>query len=105
MRRNKSDEQHAEEMLRRFCPAGSKIKGVVTNVARSGMSRSIRFFVVSDGEMQEITGYICTLGIAGAVFTRHGARVPGCGMDMIFHTIHSLSYRLYNDGYALTQQY
>ena len=35
----------------------------------------------------------------GAIF------VKGCGMDMGFHVIYSLSQTLFNDGYAIKQRW
>jgi hypothetical protein len=31
--------------------------------------------------------------------------VQGCGMDMGFHVVYSLSQTLFNDGYALKQRW
>jgi hypothetical protein len=40
--------------------------------------------------------------------TKNGSdtiRVSGCGMDMGYHLVHSLSYALYGDGYALKHEW
>jgi hypothetical protein len=35
----------------------------------------------------------------------NGIKVGGCGMDMGFHLVYTLSSVLYNDGYAIKQQW
>jgi hypothetical protein len=35
----------------------------------------------------------------------NGLVVGGCGMDMGFHAVYTLSRILYNDGYALKQRW
>ena len=36
---------------------------------------------------------------------KDGYRVGGCGMDMGFHLVHELGYRLFNDGYSLKHEW
>ena len=86
---------------------------IVTHVSRSGMSRRMRLFTVYAGNIWEITGRV-----ARALGWRTHARtgeliVDGCGMDMGFHTVYSLSHALYvyagpdsgDAGYRLAQNW
>jgi hypothetical protein len=62
------------------------------------MSRRIHCYISRKGEIYDITGYVAlVLG-----YRRHdrdgGFSVGGCGMDMGFHVVHTLSYALH--GYA-----
>lgn len=72
----------------------TRIWGKVEHVSASGMSRSIKLYVVIEGNIQEITGYA-----ANALDQKRdrywGIKVTGCGMDMIHHLIDSVSYRIF----------
>jgi hypothetical protein len=67
----------------------------------------MRLFVVSGGEFVNIT-WLAARALGEPVrddkFGRRVIRVGGCGMDMAFHIVNSLSYALHNDGYALTKR-
>jgi hypothetical protein len=66
----------------------------VEHVSQSGMSRSIKLYVVIDGNISDITGYA-----AEALEQKRdrywGITVKGCGMDMCHHLIDSVSYRVF----------
>ena len=64
---------------------------VLRSVSKSGLSRSISFYVVDNNkEIVNINYYIKTL--LGYKFnkTRDGLIVKGGGMDMGFHVVHTL---------------
>lgn len=72
----------------------TRIWGKVEHVSKSGMSRSIKLYVVIDGNIQNITGYAADA--LDKKRDRHwGITVKGCGMDMIHHLIETVSYRIY----------
>jgi hypothetical protein len=88
--------------LRKICKPGTRIYTVVRHVAKSGMSRHISLLVADctdkDRPINDITWYVGrALG-----YRRHdrdgGLIVGGCGMDMGFHLVHSLSYALHGMG-------
>lgn len=84
-------------MLRKLLKPGSTVYGIVRTVSRSGMSRTIDFFVMptkkGDRPMY-LSGYMATL--LGYTRDSSGAlRVSGCGMDMVFHTVYNLSSVLF----------
>ena len=96
-RLSKAERQTAADDLRAILPPGSTIFPIVTHVARSGMSRSIRFLIVHprDGQISDIS-WMIGRALGYNVDRNHGGlRVGGCGMDMAFHVIHSLSYALH----------
>ena len=85
---------------------GTTVYAKVVRVSASGMSRQVRlYFVPKDGNITDITYWSAKAlewGYGGEGY-RNGIRVSGCGMDMLFHTIYSLSYAM---GYgALNQHY
>lgn len=89
--------EDAIKFLREQIKPGATVYTVLTNVSRSGMSRRIRCLVLDPegGDPWDISGYV-----ARALEYRRNDRdggvvVGGCGMDMGFHIVHSLSYALH----------
>ena len=95
----KQEEQQAatERLLQLFEGDESpEILTIVRHVSRSGMSRNISLKYVKNGELLDIT-YSAALVLDWPLvegFSR-AIKVGGCGMDMGFHTVYSLSGRLY----------
>lgn len=92
--------------LQAILTPGTDVYTLVTRVSASGMSRDIKVFVVSDGKITNITFYVAhALGYRRDDGT--GAlKVKGCGMDVGYHVVHSLSYALHGmdiakPGYSL----
>lgn len=87
----------AIEELRAMFPPGSTAKTVLRHVSQSGMSRSIS---VISPDCEDIT-YLVLRALDGKFDDRWGGmKRSGCGMDMGFDLIYSLSRVLYNPGYA-----
>lgn len=99
-----SEHATALDMARLAYPKGSVVRGMVTKVARDGMSRHLRFVGVERevGRPYETTRLIaqCLDLPVGS----DGLRVAGTGMDMHFSVVYDLARVLYGDGYALTSQ-
>jgi hypothetical protein len=74
------------------------------------MMREISLFTVVNGEICCLT-YWAASALGYKIGKHGGIRVPGCGMDMGFHIVYSLSSTLYHDdfpteqGYALKQRW
>lgn len=82
---------------------GTTIYAKVVRVSASGMSRHVRLYISKDGEIIDISYWAAKAlewGYAGDGY-REGIRVSGCGMDMLFHTVYSLSYAM---GYGSMNQ-
>lgn len=90
----------AIEKLRAMLPKGTTVYTAVTHVSRSGMSRRIRLWAMVDNEPRSIT---CLVGEAIGWTLKSGPWwelvVNGCGMDMCFHTVNTLSYALHGYGF------
>ncbi len=74
---------------------GTKVYGSVTHVSSSGMTRNIKLQITVEGEIRDISYHAARAlewpykdGYNG------GVRVSGCGMNMVLHTIDSLSYAM-----------
>lgn len=127
MTRQQAERQDAIVQLREWIKPGDTVYTILDNVSRSGMSRAIRVLVplIGGNGVESVppggkpTDYIrkdshvdfnhLNYAVGKALGLRHWRRngreqdalvVGGCGMDMGFHLVNSLSYALYGDGYA-----
>lgn len=88
-----------EQLLTHYVDQDSTIYTIVRSVSASGMSRTMSFKVVKDGELCDITYYVAGL-LNYSLNDYHGhntIRVNGCGMDMAFHVVSSVATVLFND--------
>ncbi len=90
-----ADRDDAIKELRKLCRPGTKVYTTVTHVARSGMSRSIRVLLMRKDGPRELTGLAARALDYRQADHGGGLKVGGCGMDMGFHVVHSLSYALH----------
>ena len=82
------------------------------HVSKSGMSRDITLKIVDgDGTLRDIT-YTAALAIGEKPRDNYGRRVirvHGCGMDMGFHLVYSVSHALYDGqeraGYVISHEW
>lgn len=98
------DKERAEELLKEWFPKGSTAHTTVVHVARSGMSRHIKVFAITGERIQNISYYVATY-LDWRYTNKEAVFVGGCGMDMGFHLIYTLSSCLYDDGYAIKQSW
>lgn len=96
---NLKEKQEAEAIvhLREILNPGDTIYTVLRHVSRSGMSRGIDCYMMAKdgGEPTWITAYVGhAIGSPQSMKDwreQRGLRVEGCGMDMGFHVVNSLS--------------
>lgn len=65
----------------------TKIYAKVEHVSRSGMSRTMSFYMIEDGELINITHVISQALDYKLNENSWTIRVQGCGMDMIFFVL------------------
>lgn len=91
-------------MLRKWLKPGSTVYTILRHVSNSGMSRRISCIIpMKDGSLLDISGYVGDV-IGARRNDKDGSLVVGgCGMDMGFHVIYSLSLsrHLFPDGFKL----
>lgn len=80
-------------------PRNTIIYSIVRSVSSSGMSRKIDFYVIKDESMVWITPAIRDILQYSQDEKTSALKVNGTGMDMCFHVVNSLGYKLHNDGY------
>lgn len=95
---------------------GTTVYARVVRVSASGMSRQVRLYIAKAGYVPVLAGgttpetkiidisywsaKALEWGYGGDGY-KDGIRVSGCGMDMLFHTVDSLSYAM---GYGALNQ-
>jgi hypothetical protein len=95
----------AKAFLRKVFRRKSTAFTVLTRVSSTGMCRHIKVLAVRGKEIVNVSWYAADLlgwkwsDETGSVV------VAGCGMDMGFHTVYSMSNRLWDDGYAVNQRW
>jgi len=89
--------QEARDTLSKWIKQGDTVYTSVVKVAPSGMSRHIKCYIVLDGRIQDITGWVGDLLDYRQSDKTNGLVVGGCGMDMGFHVVYSLASVLYRN--------
>jgi len=64
----------------------------IGSVAKSGMSRRIKLYVVNDGDIIRVSHLVAK--ILELNLNDNGVRIDGCGMDMGFAMVDSLEWKL-----------
>ena len=102
----------AKADLLEFIKPGSTIYCILRHVSASGMSRRISLVVMQDGKPRNITGTAAAAMDSKLNRDEFSIVVGGCGMDMGFHLVSSLGYRLWpkgtpdhDGGYALKHEW
>ena len=88
-----------EQLLTHYLKEGSTVYTVLRSVSSSGMSRTLSLKVASEGKILDLTYYSGTV-LDWPIVEVNGSRalrVGGCGMDMGFHTVYTLSRVLFRE--------
>lgn len=101
MEYSKSDQEQARKNLE-FLKPGDVLFTNINHVSRSGMSREISVYFLKD----QASTLLCLNWSVAALLglpqgKREGVKIGGCGMDMGFHLVYSLSYRLFPNGFGV----
>ncbi len=98
------EREEALERLRGWLAPGDTVYTVLRHVSSSGMTRVIQCVSIDHDEQRG--DYVSHLGynVARAIDStydnrREGIRTQGCGMDMGFHIVYTLSRVLFPDGF------
>lgn len=111
MSRNRKQERDAEReqdlaRLREWLKPGDTVYTIVRQVSASGMSRHIGLVLIGDedgrGRRSIIHPNVLAARVLGLRVNKNGDAlvVGGCGMDMGFHVVSSLSAALYPEGFG-----
>jgi len=87
----------ARETLRKMVKPGDTVQTILRHVSRSGMTR--RISVIVNGN--DVDYLVEQLGVYNRAKNGPGLVVGGCGMDMGFSLVYSLSRRLFPKGFKV----
>jgi hypothetical protein len=101
MKYTKQQIQDSTEYLNRHLSKGSLIVVVIHDVSKSGGSRNISLYTIKDNDFVYLTTAAATV-LGWPLNKRDHIRVSGCGMNMCFHTVETLSRILTGESYSFT---
>lgn len=103
------EKQEAIQRLREEIKKGDTLWTQLNHVSQSGMTRHISVRQIKNNyplDWSRLVSIALDWKEAKNRFGGYnGIKVGGCGMDMGFHLIYTLSKILYNDGYAIKQEW
>jgi hypothetical protein len=88
-----------EQLLTHYVSEGDTVYTVLRSVSSSGMSRTLSLKVAKEGKILDLT-YYASIVLDWPLVEVNGSRairVGGCGMDMGFHTVYTLSRVLFRE--------
>jgi hypothetical protein len=101
-KQKQSERDEAIARLRETLKPGDTVFTVLRSVSRSGMNRKIDLYKIEDGSPQ----WLSRLAAKACDWTfdnkRDAVSVGGCGMDVGFHLVYSLSRVLFHDAFTCT---
>ena len=96
---------YSKEVLLTYFPKGSTVWLVIRKVSRSGMYRNISVHAIQNNEIRWLSYHVANVLDWTYKDKTNSVGVGGCGMDMGFHLVYTLSNVLYDDGYAIKQSW
>jgi hypothetical protein len=94
-RKDDAEKQEAITELRKLCLPGTTVYTITRHVARSGMYRAIDAYVMVRNSPVRIS-FDAARACGFRYDHKHeGVSMSGCGMDMGFHLVNTLSYALH----------
>jgi len=112
-----NEREHSREQLKKLLNVGDTVYTITRSVSASGMSRTMSLYIVKDNRLMNIT-YYAAHALEWRLCDVNGSRVMrvgGCGMDMGFHAVYTLSRVLFTSidnslingdkGYSLKQEW
>lgn len=105
MNAKQQEREDAVRELREILKPGDTVFVSLKHVSRSGMSRVIMPLVIRDNEPRYLGWTVAKA--TGRTYNRNheGVNVGGCGMDMGFELVYTLSRYLFPDGFGDLGQY
>ena len=98
------DIERTRELLRELIKAGDRVYTILNHVSSSGMSRRITVVIPTNNSaglgIRNISWYVAKVLGYKLYKNSHEIVVGGCGMDMGYHIVYSLSRALFREDFA-----
>lgn len=91
---SKAEIEESRKSLLEDLKPGDTVYTKVNHVSRSGMSRNIEVYIFKNNQPFYLS-YDAARVLGWGQAKDGSVKVGGCGMDMGFHLVYSLSYRLF----------
>ena len=104
MKTSKEDKAEARERLKQWLRPGNTVFTILRHVSQSGMMRHISLYVIKRNSPIYLDYSVSQL-LECPMAKSEGLKRSGCGMDMGFDLVYSLSYALFGDGYKLNHRW
>ena len=106
----KTEKEEAIDRLKGWLAPGDTVYTVLRHTSRSGMSRLIDLYAFRTDDAGKLFKVYLSYNAATVLGWKyddgkHAMKVGGCGMDMGFHAVYTLSRALFGDGYALNHEW
>jgi len=95
--------KNATESLLNTLKVGDTLYTKLNHVSKSGMSRSIDVYTIQNNEPVFLTQWVARVLGESIDQKNGGIKVSGAGMDMGFHVVYSLGYKLFKGSKELTR--
>lgn len=90
------EQAQALAYLKEHCKPETRVYSLLRHCSASGMQRAISFYVIEDNTPILLDRSLALLFCY--VLSKHeGVKLNGCGMDMGYHVVNSLSAHLYKN--------
>lgn len=100
------DPQYYPEQLRALMARGTTVYTILRACSQSGMRREISLCVIEPERHTPVCpDYAASQVLGWRMGKRDGLIIHGCGMDMGFRLVESLSQALYGEGNVLRHQW
>lgn len=93
-------DSYEKEIIKYLKKHRPTIYTILRHVSQSGMSRRIDVYFIRKNKPVYLT-WLCQKFDIGKIGHEPGLVVGGCGMDMGFHVVYSLSHSLFPKGFKL----
>ena len=104
-KKEKTEKIEAIEYLKKQIKKDDTLYTSVQKVSTSGMYRHIKVIGIENNSPLFLSWHIANALDYPYKDKTNAVGINGCGMDMGFHLIYNLSYKLFNDGYAIKQRW
>ena len=101
----KQNKLELESKLKKFIQPNDTVYTILKNVSQSGMYRHIQVIVIKDNKPINLSYWIADYLEWSYKDKTYSIVVGGCGMDMGFHLVYTLSRSLFDDGYSLRHEW
>lgn len=89
--RKRTDKDESLEFLQKVLKPDMTVHVIIRHVSKSGMQRVMDVFYIKNNNLYCITHHVANVLEKNISKKYHGVVINGCGMDMAWHLVYTLS--------------